>query len=252
MIEEETTAADLCSRDRFPHPRQAIPRRVAPQHSSSLFRLTEDVRSQMESAPCGFQCYQFDALTISGELQFLANDPRVLRAIQHEVNQWGLPKDEFTDNGGWPHELYIREARRMTSDYVMTQHDCEGRAEIDDAIGLAAYTIDSHHVQRYVKDGRVWNEGDVEVGGFPPYPIAYRSIRPKRKECENLLIPVCVSASHIAFGSIRMEPVFMVLGQSTATAACMAIDDETAVQDVDVAELQAKLKKDGQVLSRMP
>jgi hypothetical protein len=187
-----------------------------------------------------------------GLMWFLANDRRVPRAIQHEVNQWGLPKDEFADNGGWPHELYIREARRMTSDYVMTQHDCEGRAEIDDAIGLAAYTMDSHHVQRYVKDGRVWNEGDVEVGGFPPYPIAYRSIRPKRKECENLLIPVCVSASHIAFGSIRMEPVFMVLGQSAATAACMAIDNETAVQDVDVAELQDRLKKDGQVLARKP
>ena len=183
-----------------------------------------------------------------GLMWFLANDPRVPKDIQDEVNQWGLPKDEFTGNGGWPHELYIREARRMVSDYVMTQHDCEGRATIDDAIGLAAYTMDSHHVQRYVKDGRVWNEGDVEVGGFPPYPIAYRAIRPKREECENLLVPVCVSASHIAFGSIRMEPVFMVLGQSAATAACMAIDDEAAVQDVDIPELQARLKSDGQIL----
>jgi hypothetical protein len=112
--------------------------------------------------------------------------------------------------------------------------------------------MDSHHVQRYVKGGRVWNEGDVEVGGFPPYAIAYRSIHPKRKECENLLVPVCLSASHIAFGSIRMEPVFMVLGQSAATAACMAIDNETAVQDVDVAELQGRLKKDGQILVWQP
>jgi len=187
-----------------------------------------------------------------GLMWFLANDPRVPKAIQDEVNQWGLPKDEFTDNGGWPHELYIREARRMVSDYVMTQHDCEGRTRIDDAIGLAAYTMDSHHVQRYVKDGRVWNEGDVEVGGFPPYPIAYRAIRPKREECENLLVPVCVSASHIAFGSIRMEPVFMVLGQSAATAASMAIDAEAAVQDVDIARLQEKLKNDGQILAWEP
>jgi hypothetical protein len=187
-----------------------------------------------------------------GLMWFLANDPRVPQAVQDEVNQWGLPKDEFTDNGNWPHEVYIREGRRMISEYVMTQHDCEGHADIDDAIGLAAYTMDSHHVQRYVKGGRVWNEGDVEVGGFPPYAIAYRSIRPQRKECENLLVPVCVSSSHIAFGSIRMEPVFMVLGQSAATAACMAIDNETVVQDVDVAELQARLRKDGQILVWQP
>lgn len=187
-----------------------------------------------------------------GLMWFLANDPRVPPTIQKEVNQWGLPKDEFTDNGGWPHELYIREARRMISDYVMTQHDCEGHTEIEDSVGLAAYTMDSHHVQRYAKNGRVWNEGDVEVGGFPPYAIAYRSIRPKREECKNLLVPVCVSASHIAFGSIRMEPVFMVLGQSAATAACMAIDNETAVQDVNIAELQLRLKNDGQVLAWEP
>src|SRR5690606_28712301 len=109
------------------------------------------------------------------------------------------------------------------------------------AIGLAAYTMDSHHVQRYVNDGRVWNEGDVEVGGFPSYPIAYRSIVPKRDDCENLLVPVCLSASHIAFGSIRMEPVFMVLGQSAATAACMALDGDVAVQDLDISELQKRL-----------
>jgi ribulose 1,5-bisphosphate synthetase/thiazole synthase len=184
-----------------------------------------------------------------GLMWFLANDPRVPPAIQDEVNEWGLPRDEFSDNGGWPHEIYVREARRMISAYVMTQHDCEGSVEIDDAVGLAAYTMDSHHVQRYVADGRVRNEGDVEVGGFPPYPIAYRSIHPKRQECENLLVPVCLSASHIAFGSIRMEPVFMVLGQSAATAACMAINNESAVQDVDVGKLQSRLKKDGQVMA---
>ena len=184
-----------------------------------------------------------------GLMWFLSNDPRVPGDVRAEMSQWGLPKDEFADSGGWPHQLYVREARRMISDHVMTQHDCEGRGAAADAVGLAAYTMDSHHVQRYVRDGRVWNEGDVEVGGFPPYPVAYRSIRPKKSECENLLVPVCLSASHIAYGSIRMEPVFMVLGQSAATAAAMAIDAGAAVQDVDVSALQERLRRDGQILA---
>ena len=187
-----------------------------------------------------------------GLMWFLVNDPRVPESVRTEMNQWGLPRDEFTDNGGWPHQLYVREARRMVSDHVMTQHDCEGRTKSDDAVGLAAYTMDSHHVQRYAKDGRVWNEGDVEVGGFPPYPIAYRSIRPRRAECTNLLVPVCLSASHIAYGSIRMEPVFMVLGQSAATAAAMAVEANTAVQDIDVGRLQERLRQDGQILAWKP
>lgn len=187
-----------------------------------------------------------------GLMWFVANDPRVPEHVRTEMSRWGLPKDEFVDSAGWPPQLYVREARRLISDYVMTQHDCEGRTKIDDTVGLAAYTMDSHHVQRYAKDGRVWNEGDVEVGGFPPYPIAYRAIRPKRAECANLLVPVCLSASHIAFGSIRMEPVFMVLGQSAATAACLALDADTTVQDVDVTDLQERLRQDGQVLEWKP
>ncbi|MBX7254758.1 MAG: FAD-dependent oxidoreductase [Candidatus Hydrogenedentes bacterium] len=187
-----------------------------------------------------------------GLMWFLANDPRVPENVRNEVNQWGLPKDEFVDSGGWPHQLYVREARRMISDYVMTQHNCQGQEVVDDAVGLAAYTMDSHNVQRYVKDGRVWNEGDVEVGGFPPYPIAYRSIRPKQSECVNLLVPVCLSASHIAYGSIRMEPVFMVLGQSAATAASMSIDAGCAVQEVDVKRLQERLLQDKQILTWVP
>lgn len=187
-----------------------------------------------------------------GLMWFLANDPRVPEAIHDEVNQWGLPKDEFTATGGWPHQLYVREARRMVSDYVMTQHDCQGETKIEDGIGLAAYTMDSHNVMRYAKDGRVWNEGDVQVGGFPPYPIAYRSICPKRGECKNLLVPVCLSASHIAFGSIRMEPVFMVLGQSAATAAAMAIDQKVAVQEVNMEGLRKRLLADGQILEWTP
>jgi hypothetical protein len=187
-----------------------------------------------------------------GLMYFLVNDPRVPKAVHDEMQQWGLPKDEFKDNGGWPHQLYIREARRMISDYVMIEQNCVGTRKIDDAVGLGAYTMDSHHMQRYVKDGRVYNEGDVEVGGFGPYPIAYRSIRPAKKDCTNLLVPVALSASHIAYGSIRMEPVFMVLGQSAATAAAMAIDGETALQDVDVTTLQKRLRADGQVLVWKP
>ncbi len=187
-----------------------------------------------------------------GLMWFLSNDPRVPKDVHEEMQSWGLPKDEFTDNGGWPHQLYIREARRMISDYVMIEQNCVGARTIGDAVGLAAYTMDSHHMQRYVKDGRVYNEGDVQVGGFPPYPIAYRSIRPAKKDCTNLLVPVCLSASHIAYGSIRMEPVFMVLGQSAATAATMAIDSGVAVQDIDVPRLQKRLRADGQVLVWVP
>lgn len=187
-----------------------------------------------------------------GLMWFLVNDPRVPQAVHDEMQQWGLPKDEFTDNGGWSHQLYIREARRMISEYVMIQQNCQGARTIDDSVGLACYTMDSHHVQRYVKDGRVLNEGDVEVGGFGPYPIAYRSIRPNRKHCKNLLVPVCLSSSHIAFGSIRMEPVFMILGQSAGTAAAMAIDASVPVQDVDMPRLQQRLRADGQVLAWKP
>jgi hypothetical protein len=179
---------------------------------------------------------------------FLANDPRVPEKIRELMNHWGLAKDEFTDHGNWPHQLYVREARRMIGDYVMTQHNCQGQEIAPDAVGLAAYTMDSHHVQRYVQDGKVTNEGDVQVGGFPPYPIAYRSIVPKAAECVNLLVPVCLSASHISYGSIRMEPVFMVLGQSAATAACQAIDQKAGIQQVDMAKLKERLLADKQVL----
>lgn len=137
----------------------------------------------------------------------------------------------------------------MVGDLVMTQHHCQGRQLAENPVGLAAYTMDSHHVQRYVDSrGHVRNEGDVEVGGFTPYPIGYRAIVPKKGECANLLVPVCLSASHIAYGSIRMEPVFMVLGQSAATAAALALEAEVAVQDVDGAKLRERLLADGQVL----
>ncbi|HRI87674.1 MAG TPA: FAD-dependent oxidoreductase [Candidatus Hydrogenedentes bacterium] len=184
-----------------------------------------------------------------GLMWTLANDPRVPQEIRAEVSRWGNCKDEFPEHGGWSHQLYVREGRRMISEYVMTQHNCEGRIKAEDSVGLAAYTMDSHHIQRYVdSDGFARNEGDVQVGGFPPYPISYRAIRPKREECENLLVPVSLSSSHIAFGSIRMEPVFMVLGQSAATAASIALDGNEAVQDVEYATLRKRLEADGQIL----
>jgi hypothetical protein len=184
-----------------------------------------------------------------GLMWTLVSNPRVPEKIRNDVSRWGLCKDEFHDFGGWPHQLYVREARRMVSDYVMTQHNCQGRATADDAVGLAAYTMDSHNVQRYVdSQGQVRNEGDVQVGGFSPYPISYRSLVPNQSECQNLFVPVCLAASHIAYGSIRMEPVFMVLGQSTATAAAIAIDDGVGVQKVDYKRLRERMLADKQVL----
>jgi FAD-dependent oxidoreductase family protein len=184
-----------------------------------------------------------------GLMWTLANHPRVPEKVREEISRWGLAADEFAGNGNWPHQIYVREARRMVSSYVMSQHNCQGSELAEDPVGLAAYTMDSHHVQRYVtSDGLLKNEGDVQVGGFEPYPISYLSIVPQKNECTNLLVPVCLSASHIAFGSIRMEPVFMVLGQSAATAACIALDKGVAVQDIDYEELREKLLADGQYL----
>lgn len=183
-----------------------------------------------------------------GFLHFLATSPRVPEHIRAQMGEWGLTRDEFLDTGGWPHQLYVREARRMISDYVMTEKNCRYSLELPDAIGLAAYTMDSHNCQRIVKNGRVENEGDVQVGGFPPYEISYRSIIPKAGECENLLVPICLSASHIAYGSIRMEPVFMVLGHSAAAAAVMAIDANCAVQAVDAQALRKRLLAEKQIL----
>lgn len=184
-----------------------------------------------------------------GLMCFLANDPRVPADLQAEVKKWGLSADEFVDNNNWPHQLYIREARRMVSDYVMTEHDCTGSRTPEDPIGMGAYQMDSHNTQRYVDvDGNVRNEGDVEVRVPKPYLISYGAIIPSENQCQNLLVPVCLSASHIAYGSIRMEPVFMILGQSAATAACLTIDENCSVQQLDYQKLQKKLIADGQRL----
>lgn len=181
---------------------------------------------------------------VKGLLYFIGNDKRMPEHLRTQMLQWGYPKDEYTDNHHWSHQAYIREARRMIGEYVMTQHNCEGKAVVEDGVGMAAYTMDSHNTQRIVVNGMVKNEGDVQIGGFPPYPISYRSLIPKATDCKNLFVPVCLSATHIAYGSIRMEPVFMVLGQASAQAAAMAIDSKGDVQQVDVKKLQQKLLTD--------
>jgi hypothetical protein len=188
-----------------------------------------------------------------GLMWTLANHPRIPEYLRTEVSRWGTCKDEFEREDGWQQQLYVREARRMISDYVMTQKNCEGIIVADDPVGMGAYGMDSHNVQRHVDpDGFVRNEGNVEAKVKSPYPISYKSIVPKSSECTNLLVPVCLSATHIAFGSIRMEPVFMVLGQSAATAACLAIDDKVNVQDLDYEKLNKRLIADKQVLQWNP
>jgi hypothetical protein len=188
-----------------------------------------------------------------GWLYFIANDPRVPKDVQDAMRRWGLPKDEFVDNGGWPQQIYVREARRMVGAFVMTENELMKRRPTPDSVGMGSYTIDSHNVQRYLTaGGGVQNEGDLGIELPGAYEIAYGTLVPKRGQAANLLVPVCVSSSHVAFGSIRMEPVFMILGQSAATAAVLAIDRGVKIQDVPYEPLRARLVKDGQVLSYHP
>ncbi|WP_080239615.1 FAD-dependent oxidoreductase [Spirosoma rigui] len=185
-----------------------------------------------------------------GLMYYLQNDPHVPADVHTAMQAWGLPNDEFTDNGGWPHQLYIREARRMLGEYVMKENDALGKTNVPNPIGMGSYALDAHNAQRFVtKDGFVQNEGDIGVHPDKPYSIAYGSILPKEAECSNLLVPVCVSSSHIAYGSIRMEPVFMILGQSAATAAVLAINRRVSPQRLPYALLQTALLKDGQKLT---
>jgi hypothetical protein len=179
-----------------------------------------------------------------GMLYFICTDPRVPKDLQKAMNAWGLPKDEFVDNGHWSHQLYVREARRMIGTHVITGHDLLDELPAKKSIGMGSYGIDSHNTQRYIDaDGFVQNEGDAGIK-VRPYGISYDAIVPQKKECQNLLVPVCVSASHVAYGSVRMEPVFMILGQSAATAASLAIDAGVAVQDVDYGTLKQQLVVD--------
>ena len=187
-----------------------------------------------------------------GLMWTLANNPRVPEKVRAEFQRLGLAADEFTDNQNWPRQLYVREVRRMISDYVMTEKNCLRQEVIEDSVGMGAYNMDSHNVRRHLTaDGKVRNEGDIQVSS-KPYPISYRTIRPRAAECTNLLAPLVLSSSHIAFGSIRMEPVFMVLGQSAATAAVHAIQQKTTVQGIDYAKLKIQLLADRQVLDFIP
>ncbi len=186
-----------------------------------------------------------------GLLWFIANDPRVPEDVRTAFAKWGLAKDEFRDNGNWPHQIYVREARRMIGQYVMTENELLKKRATPEPVGMGSYGIDSHNIQRYITpEGYVQNEGDIGVSTNGPYQIAYGALVPKRGETSNLLVPVAVSSSHIAYGSIRMEPVFMILGQSAATAAALAIEGQTSVQDVPYAKLEPRLRRDGQILAR--
>ena len=206
---------------------------------------TDFIGRNWEYPEAGFaekmQIRKIHADYIKGLLYFLANDKRLPDHLRKNVKEWGYAADEFTDNKGFPPQMYVREARRMIGEYVMTEHNCLGDSIVDDGIGKAAYGMDSHYCQRIIINGKVKNEGNINIEDFPPYPIAYRAITPQKKECSNLLVPVALSASHIAYGSIRMEPVFMVLGQSAAMAASLAIDGNGVVQEIDVKKLQEQM-----------
>lgn len=184
-----------------------------------------------------------------GLLWFMANDPGVPAETRAEMSRWGLCKDEFVRNGNWPRELYVREARRMVSDFVMAEPHLRGTKPTPRPIGMGSYNMDSHNVRRIVdQHGHARNEGNIEVDPGSAYPVSYGAIVPKKAEATNLLVPVALSASHIAYGSIRMEPVFMILGQSAAAAASMAIADASDVQSVAYDKLRAQLTAEGQIL----
>ena len=215
------------------------PRRGLPVSLLNLYELREDIFQDHVS-------YQL------GLLYFLANDPQVPEKLKERVNRFGLDPKEFKKTGHWPHQLYVREGRRMLSDYVMTQANCESIRTVDDSIGLASYPMDSHSCQRVVVKEKgvftVRNEGNTGYKCPKPYPIAYRSIVPKKEECNNLLVPLCLSASHVAYGSIRMEPVFMIMGQSAGVAASLAMGADVSVQDIDMDKLRQHLVTENQVL----
>ena len=179
---------------------------------------------------------------------FISQEPKVPSSLRAEVNQWGLPKDEFADTAHWPNQLYIREGRRLVGEYVMRQSDLQTERTKTDSIGMGSYNSDSHNIQRVVMpDGTVQNEGDVQVP-VQPYEIAYRSIAPKRSESENLLVPVCLSATHAAYSSVRMEPQYMIIGQAAGVAAALVIQHHTSIQDVGIPDLQQRLREHGAIL----
>lgn len=184
-----------------------------------------------------------------GLLWFISHDKRVPSEVREEMNKWGYSKDEFEDNGYWPYQIYVREARRMKGEFVMTENEVMGRKPVPEPVGMGSYTLDSHNVQRYVTpEGFVQNEGDIGVNPGKPYQVSLMSLLPKKEECRNLIVPVCISCSHIAFGSIRMEPVFMILGQSAGTVAVIAIRDGKDIHDISYDKLKKTLETDGQIV----
>jgi hypothetical protein len=220
---------------------------VSTDYIGANYRYPEADYAEREAIILEHRRYQ------QGLMWTLANHPRVPQSIRDEMSQWGLPLDEFTDNDNWPHQLYIREARRMVSDYVVTEADCRRERLAVDSVGLGSYNMDSHNVRRFITaDGHVQNEGDVQASPGGAYLISWRSLIPRRGEVTNLTVPVCLSSSHIAYGSIRMEPVFMVLGQSAATAAVLAIRSKVALQDLPYETLRSQLLADRQVLDLPP
>ncbi|TWU16624.1 FAD dependent oxidoreductase [Allorhodopirellula heiligendammensis] len=188
-----------------------------------------------------------------GILYFIANDPRVPESIQNKMQRWGLAKDEFTDNGNWPHQIYVREARRMVGQFIMTENHLRKKIETPESVGMGSYSIDSHNTQRYITpEGTVQNEGDIGISTNGPYQIARGCLMPRAEQCVNLTVPVCVSSTHMAFGSIRMEPVFMILGQSAATLSALANQSQTDVQEIGYDALRERLLDDGQILQNRP
>ncbi|QXP57526.1 FAD-dependent oxidoreductase [Cellulophaga sp. HaHa_2_95] len=184
-----------------------------------------------------------------GLLYFWGHDESVPERFRISIKKWGLAKDEFADNGHWPYQIYVREARRMIGEFVMTENEILGKNKVTQSIGMGSYTMDSHNAQRYItKEGYVQNEGDLGIDAEEPYQIHLGTILPKEDECKNLLVPAAVSSSHIAFGSIRMEPVFMILGQSAGTLAGLALEDKKSLHDISYDTLRKALQKDGQVL----
>ena len=185
-----------------------------------------------------------------GLLYFIANNPGVPEEVRKEMQKWGYAADEFEENGHWPYQIYVREARRMIGEYMMTEHEVMGRREVERPIGMGSYTMDSHNTQRYItQEGYVQNEGDIGVHPPQPYQIAMGSVMPKAGDCKNLLVPVAVSSSHIAFGSIRMEPVFMILGQSAGTIAALALQQDQELHEVLYSDIRKQLLEDNQILN---
>lgn len=191
--------------------------------------------------------YQNHVRYQKGLMWFRGNDPRVPQEVRKKILTWGLAGDEFEETGGWPPQLYVRESRRMIADVVMTEQHCFGESVVSDPVGMATYPLDSHNCRRFVRDGRVLNEGNVEVA-VKPFSISWRSIIPAQGQVENLLVPTCLSASHTAYGSIRMEPVFMILGEAAATGAALALDSSCAIQDVAYEALRKHLEQNGGAL----